>query len=93
MSNFKKKYCLVSFIFAVIAVVVTLVAFVPQKAYAASVNIPGVTDSSNSNQSTENGNGTDGTASSGNNGLSVNINNGEGNLSGTVCVPIAALTK
>ena len=53
MSNFKKKYCLVSFIFAVIAVVVTLVAFVPQKAYAASVNIPGVTDSSNSNQSTE----------------------------------------
>ncbi|MFR4382044.1 MAG: hypothetical protein ACLT3R_06780 [Roseburia sp.] len=62
MSNFKKKYCLVSFIFAVIAVVVTLVAFVPQKAYAASVNIPGVTDSSNSNQSTENGNGTDGTA-------------------------------
>ena len=84
MSNFKKKYCLVSFIFAVIAVVVTLVAFVPQKAYAASVNIPGVTDSSNSNQSTENGNGTDGTASSGNNGLSVNINNGEGNLSGTV---------
>ena len=78
MSNFKKKYCLVSFIFAVIAVVVTLVAFVPQKAYAASVNIPGVTDSSNSNQSTENGNGTDGTASSG------NINNGEGNLSGTV---------
>ena len=52
MSNFKKKYCLVSFIFAVIAVVVTLVAFVPQKAYAASVNIPGVTDSSNSNQST-----------------------------------------
>ena len=49
MSNFKKKYCLVSFIFAVIAVVavvVTLVAFVPQKAYAASVNIPGVTDSS-----------------------------------------------
>ena len=78
MSNFKKKYCLVSFIFAVIAVVVTLVAFVPQKAYAASVNIPGVTDSSNSNQSTENGNGTDGTASS------VNINNGEGNLSGTV---------
>lgn len=55
MSNFKKKYCLVSFIFAVIAVVVTLVAFVPQKAYAASVNIPGVTDSSNSNQSTENG--------------------------------------
>ena len=42
MSNFKKKYCLVSFIFAVIAVVVTLVAFVPQKAYAASVNIPGV---------------------------------------------------
>ena len=43
MSNFKKKYCLVSFIFAVIAVVVTLVAFVPQKAYAASVNIPGVT--------------------------------------------------
>lgn len=84
MSNFKKKYCLVSFIFAVIAVVVTLVAFVPQKAYAASVNIPGVTDSSNSNQSTENGNGTDGTVSSGNNGLSVNINNGEGNLSGTV---------
>lgn len=84
MSNFKKKYCLVSFIFAVIAVVVTLVAFVPQKAYAASVNIPGVTDSSNSNQSTENGNGTDGTTSSGNNGLSVNINNGEGNLSGTV---------
>ena len=84
MSNFKKKYCLVSFIFAVIAVVVTLVAFVPQKAYAASVNIPGVTDSSNSNQSTENGNGTDGTASSVNNGLSVNINNGEGNLSGTV---------
>ena len=84
MSNFKKKYCLVSFIFAVIAVVVTLVAFVPQKAYAASVNIPGVTDSSNSNQSTENGNGTDGTASSGNNGLSVNNNNGEGNLSGTV---------
>ena len=84
MSNFKKKYCLVSFIFAVIAVVVTLVAFVPQKAYAASVNIPGVTDSSNSNQSTENVNGTDGTASSGNNGLSVNINNGEGNLSGTV---------
>ena len=84
MSNFKKKYCLVSFIFAVIAVVVTLVAFVPQKAYAASVNIPGVTDSSNSNQSTENGNGTDGKASSGNNGLSVNINNGEGNLSGTV---------
>lgn len=84
MSNFKKKYCLVSFIFAVIAVVVTLVAFVPQKAYAASVNIPGVTNSSNSNQSTENGNGTDGTASSGNNGLSVNINNGEGNLSGTV---------
>lgn len=84
MSNFKKKYCLVSFIFAVIAVVVTLVAFVPQKAYAASVNIPGVTDSSNSNQSTENGNGTDGIASSGNNGLSVNINNGEGNLSGTV---------
>lgn len=84
MSNFKKKYCLVSFIFAVIAVVVTLVAFVPQKAYAASVNIPGVTDSSNSNQSNENGNGTDGTASSGNNGLSVNINNGEGNLSGTV---------
>ena len=84
MSSFKKKYCLVSFIFAVIAVVVTLVAFVPQKAYAASVNIPGVTDSSNSNQSTENGNGTDGTASSGNNGLSVNINNGEGNLSGTV---------
>ena len=84
MSNFKKKYCLVSFIFAVIAVVVTLVAFVPQKAYAASVNIPGVTDSSNSNQSTENGNGTDGTASSGKNGLSVNINNGEGNLSGTV---------
>ena len=84
MSNFKKKYCLVSFIFAVIAVVVTLVAFVPQKAYAASVNIPGVTDSSNSNQSTENGNGPDGTASSGNNGLSVNINNGEGNLSGTV---------
>ena len=84
MSNFKKKYCLVSFIFAVIAVVVTLVAFVPQKAYAASVNIPGVTDSSNSNQSTENGNGTDGTASSGNNVLSVNINNGEGNLSGTV---------
>lgn len=84
MSNFKKKYCLVSFIFAVIAVVVTLVAFVPQKAYAASVNIPGVTDSSNSNQSTENGNGTDGTASSDNNGLSVNINNGEGNLSGTV---------
>ena len=84
MSNFKKKYCLVSFIFAVIAVVVTLVAFVPQKAYAASVNIPGVTDSSNSNQSTENGNGTDGTASSGNNGLYVNINNGEGNLSGTV---------
>lgn len=84
MSNFKKKYCLVSFIFAVIAVVVTLVAFVPQKAYAASVNIPGVTDSSNSNQSTENGNGTDGTASSGNNGLSVNINNREGNLSGTV---------
>lgn len=84
MSNFKKKYCLVSFIFAVIAVVVTLVAFVPQKAYAASVNIPGVTDSSNSNQSTENSNGTDGTASSGNNGLSVNINNGEGNLSGTV---------
>ena len=82
MSNFKKKYCLVSFIFAVIAVVVTLVAFVPQKAYAASVNIPGVTDSSNSNQSTENGNGPDGTASSGNNGLSVN--NGEGNLSGTV---------
>lgn len=76
MSNFKKKYCLVSFIFAVIAVVVTLVAFVPQKAYAASVNIPGVTDSSNSNQSTENGNGPDGTASSG--------NNGEGNLSGTV---------
>lgn len=84
MSNFKKKYCLVSFIFAVIAVVVTLVAFVPQKAYAASVNIPGVTDSSNSNQSTENGNGPDGTASFGNNGLSVNINNGEGNLSGTV---------
>ena len=84
MSNFKKKYCLVSFIFAVIAVVVTLVAFVPQKAYAASVNIPGVTDSSNSNQSTENGNGTDGTASSGNNGLSVNINYGEENLSGTV---------
>lgn len=84
MSNFKKKYCLVSFIFAVIAVVVTLVAFVPQKAYAASVNIPGVTDSSNSNQSTENGNGPDGTASAGNNGLSVNINNGEGNLSGTV---------
>ena len=32
MSNFKKKYCLVSFIFAVIAVVVTLVAFVPQTA-------------------------------------------------------------
>ena len=27
MSNFKKKYCLVSFIFAVIAVVVTLVVF------------------------------------------------------------------
>lgn len=84
MSNFKKKYCLVSFIFAVIAVVVTLVAFVPQKAYAASVNIPGVTDSSNSNQSSEKDNGTDGAASSGNNGLSVNINNGEGNLSGTV---------
>lgn len=84
MSNFKKKYCLVSFIFAVIAVVVTLVAFVPQKAYAASVNIPGVTDSSNSNQSSEKDNGTDGAVSSGNNGLSVNINNGEGNLSGTV---------
>ncbi len=84
MSNFKKKYCLVSFVFAVIAVVVTLVAFAPQKAYAASVNTPGVTDSSNSNQSSENSNGTDGTASSGNNGLSVNINNGEGNLSGTV---------
>ena len=84
MSNFKKKYCLVSFIFAVIAVVVTLVAFVPQKAYAASANIPGVTDSSNSNQSSEKDNGTDGTASAGNNGLSVNINNGEGNLSGTV---------
>ncbi|MCI6783835.1 flagellar type III secretion system pore protein FliP [Thermoguttaceae bacterium LCP21S3_D4] len=80
MSNFKKKYCLVSFVFAIIAVVVTLVAFAPQKAYAASVNTPGITDGSN--QSSENG--TSGTTSSGNNGLSVNINNGEGNLSGTV---------
>lgn len=84
MNKFKKKYCVASFIFAMLVLVFTAVVLVPGKAYAAANSpIPGVEDNSGAGGASgdgQTGNGQEG----GNSGVSLTVNNDEGNLSGTL---------
>lgn len=82
MSKFKKKYCVASFIFAMLVLVFTAVVSVPGKAYAAANNpVPGVTDQQTGNTG---GDQTAAQDNNGNTGVSLTVNNDEGNLSGTL---------
>lgn len=81
MSKFKKRYCQASFLFAVIVMVFTLVAFIPQDTYAASLPNPGAATQ------TDNETGTEEDTSAredNNNGLSIAVNNDSGSLSGSL---------
>lgn len=80
MSKLKKRYCQASFIFAIAVIVVTLIAFIPQKTYAATVNDP-VTATQNEPNQTQN---TQGATEDINNGFSISVNNDNGTLSGTL---------
>lgn len=79
MNKFKKKYCVASFIFAMLVFVFTAVVCMPGKAYAAGgTTIPGVVDPTGAGDTAgeqDDGGGT---------GVSLTINNEEGNLSGTL---------
>ncbi|MDE7435112.1 MAG: flagellar type III secretion system pore protein FliP [Lachnospiraceae bacterium] len=79
MNKFKKKYCVASFIFAMLVLVFTAVVCMPGKVYAAAgTTIPGVTDPTGI---TDPGDAQD---NDGGTGVSLTINNEEGNLSGTL---------
>lgn len=81
MSKLKKRYCQASFLFAVIVMVFTLVAFIPQDTYAASLPNPGV--ATQPNDETDTGEDTPAREDK-NNGLSLTVNNDSGNLSGSL---------
>lgn len=85
MNKFKKKYCVASFIFAMLVLVFTVVVSVPGKAYAAANNpIPGVADNQTGDVDTDNDQTGNGQDNNGNSSVSLTVNNDEGNLSGTL---------
>jgi flagellar biosynthetic protein FliP len=87
MSKFKKRYCVASFIFATLVVIFTLAVFLPNTTYAQATSTD-QTQASGSN-TTNSSTGVAGslagsTAKNNNNGLSINYNNDNGNLSGPI---------
>ena len=71
MSKFKKKYCIASFLFAILVIVFTLTAVLPQQVYATSAGTAG---SMAGSQAGDTGTTQDATSDN-TNGLSITYNN------------------
>lgn len=81
MSKFKKKYCIASFLFAMLVIVFTLTVALPQQVHATSAGNNNITGTNQTDNAT--GDAQDATADK-NNGLSITYNNDEGGLSGSI---------